>query len=381
MDSKPIVVFVCSGNDDNHQSYNVDAIYSFLKGDCDCQVESFRWSDFLKNHLLRLKKAWNNGGLLCVLVEKSQYDMLDEDKTIELINGSVSSVVPVLLFSSYGPGADPSKLQPTNVKVFASDNEALKHCLSLRKDWKCSPTTIDWFDVRNQEELGFLSRRLVTAYNAHHGDLEETALAPISPDHRLFAEALRMRLLPAQLVKEEFDEPNLVKVQQRSFAGIKKDVYDAEIAQIREMNDSEREGFYHSLLFATGCAPTGNGGVVRFEASRGSDNIGFAIDAASFEFATSSSFGLHAYAKQSLEYRLERLQMIRIGICGPDAVLEDVGHYIIEGLIIPKFKGFESPLLILYGRPDEELFQVVVQHILSERKYIPIMQDGKLATV
>ena len=198
----------------------------------------------------------------------------------------------------------------------------------------------------------------------------------------IIAEALRLRLLPAEFLKSEFDDT--IEEVRRVFASAKSSVYKREVAKIRKMTDEERKAFSHALQRARGRGyePAEGGGVYVTRASCGNNVNGFAIDPVTLETHITYRFGEHHLCGDILARRIEAIEALRNRKNRyelDDDKERECRWRLITGLIFSEIDGFATPMLQLYtGEADEKEIRKVVRFLREQQKFIPVNHDGQL---
>ncbi len=225
-------------------------------------------------------------------------------------------------------------------------------------------TGLNWLGAETEEDQGILWGRLEQIYNYHSS--EDGAIGTPDFNHKIVTEALRIKLLGSELIKEEFDDPLhvLQKKDQGEFISVEPSVYDAEIERIRNMTELERNDLQRLLLKAQGYKQK-NGGLIRFRDGCDDSVTGFAFHTLTQEEFTTRDPGSHFFAKSMF------------------ATEEGIPETeIVAGLIIERIPGFETPLLVILDENIEEVAEEkllkAVRYLMKKKKYIPLTESATI---
>ncbi len=356
-----------------------DALAYCLRTELDCEVLVYSDGYYLKDDWLRIRKLAGQGMLLGALIAQDRYGEGYIDAVTQLISDGFTGKI-VVLKNSLAESPAVLTVQGLQLPAIADHSEALGVFTESRRTWHHDGTQHDYFDVRTEEELAALSSRLVAVHRARSDGDEQGVLGPLSNDHRLVAEALRIRLLTPN-IHEEFDQTvrRLEKPARSSVSPVDRNTYDKEVDLIRAYSPVEREDFCDKMLHATGYVRADHG-VIKTEVGCGHENMGFAIDVHTLESAISHGFGLHEYAVQMLRNRLEYVDEIKTRrgdrVSGEqERTLMDI----MSGIIIKKLPGFKTSVLILSdGGFSAEEIRSIGLHIRAQGEVIPVSSYGVL---
>lgn len=378
MARKPIVAYIESDSsgsfsDDNP---NRDALSYFLREHCGCEVVQYRYDCDFAEDMPRLKKYSDCRQLILVIVKQEEYSDQHE-AVLQSVRNQLFATLPVVVVPD-GWGDKRFGGSPDNsVYVFNHTDAGLVELVNrLVAEWK---PPINWLGAETAEDQATLMAQLENAYRKHYLDDDNEGMFG-TPDHNhmIVAEALRLRLLPAQFLKTEFDDT--IEEVRRLFVPAKSSVYKREVAKIRKMTDEERKAFSHALMRARGYEPVESGGVYVTSASCGNNVNGFAVDPITLETHITYRFGEHHLCADKLARRIEVIEALRNRkhmLCQEEEWA--VHRRLISGLIFSEIDGFATPLLQLYtGEADEEQVRKVVRFLREQQKFIPVNHDGQL---
>ncbi len=381
MAKKPIVAYIESDHSgslsgDNH---NRDALSYFLREHCGCGVVPYRYDCDFEEDLPRLKKYSDCRQLILVIVKQEEY--LDQhEKVLQLVRKQLSATLPVVVIpDGWGDKRFGGSPDDKSVYVFDHTDTGLVELVNrFVAEWK---PPCNWLGAETAEDQATLMAQLENAYHKHYlGDDNEGMFGTPDHNHMIVAEALRIRLLPVEFLKAEFDDT--IEEVRRVFASAKSSVYKREVAKIRKMTDEERKAFSHALQRARGYEPAEGGGVYVTRASCGNNVNGFAIDPVTLETLITFRFGMHHMAGDMLAERIKAIEALRNRRNRyelEDDAERECRWRLITGLIFSEIDGFATPLLQLYtGEADEEQVHKVVHFLREQQKFIPVNHDGQL---
>ncbi len=342
-----------------------DALRYFLEKNCGCEVFLYRFSRQFENDILRIKKYFFCGRLILVIVKQEEH--LDQhEEIIRIVRENLSPALPVVVIPDYR-AKNLFAGSPGEVSVYASDYLDPKLIELVRNLAIEDRPLCDWLGADRTEGQAMLPAQLQNAYRTHTND--ETALGTPEYNHMIVAEALRIKLLPAELLKAEFDDT--LKTCPAIFSASPHETYEKELERIRKMNEEEREEFRRDLRWKIG------------EVSCGNDVNGFAIDPLTLETLITSSFGLHRMAGYLLKKRIELIEtLVRRRRFGE--LDEEESHAcrrrVMQGLIFKRVSGFETPILQLNTYPVETPQEVhrVGCFLRREKKFIPVDDEERI---
>lgn len=381
MSRKPIVVYiesdsVSSFSDDNP---NRDALSYFLREHCGCEVVQYRYDHDFVEDMPRLKKYSDCHRLILVIVKQEEYSEQHE-KVFQLVRGELSANLPVVVIPD-GWGEKRFVGSPDDKSVYAFDHTDTGFVELVNRfvaEWK---PPHNWLGAETEEDQATLMAQLENAYRKHYLDDENDGMLG-TPDHNhmIVAEALRIKLLPVEFLKAEFDDT--IEEVPRVFVPTQPSIYKKELKKIRKLSGEERKSFEHALMRARGHEPAEGGGVFVTRASCGNNINGFAIDPVTLETLITFRFGMHHMAGDMLAERIKAIEALRNRKNRYDLDEDkerECRWRLITGLIFSEIDGFETPLLQLYtGEADEKQIRQVVRFLHKQQKFIPVDHDGQL---
>jgi hypothetical protein len=368
MFTKPLIVHI-EGNDSNYRNMLREALRFYLKHDCDCNVLAYDNEAEFNNDLVNIKRSIMQNQVLLVIVKQDEYT----DEHLRVINTihDISATVPIVVL----PVFCDKKFNgiPENKMVYALDhtNKKLVSLIqNLILDYK---PLFNWFGAYTKDEQALLLNHLERAYkNNYLGEQEKNNIAIPDSQNQIIAESIRLKLLPTELIKEEFD----ACLSKTVFLEKKQDkIYLKEIKRIKRMTKSKRQVFAEMIMRAIGYIRCGSGWL-KLGVSLGDNNMGFAIDPITLATFTAQGFGSHKIAKINLAYQVLYITELRTG----EYVSEhEIKNRLVWGIIIPEVKGFKTPVLSLSrSQAEQQDLKKVARHLLNERKVIPVDEDGYL---
>jgi len=381
MARKPIVAYIESDSSGvwNDENPNRDALSYFLRERCGCEVISYYNGYYFEEDLARLKRYADYGVLALVIVKQEEYSD-QHQRIIELVRKDISVGLPIVVIpKGWGDKRFDGSSDDELVYAFDYDNGGLIELIdNFVASW--GPPS-DWLRAETRENQAILMSQLEMAYRKHYlGDNDELALGVPDYNGQIVAEALRIRLLPSQLLKAEFDDT--IEEVSRDFITTERKVYEEEVSRIRAMSDAERTDFNHLLMRARGYEPAEGGGIYVRRVGCGGGVNGFAIDPVTMETLITRRLGEHHMAKDKLSRRVQSIEGLQtgVGIYG----LTEEGYReccwrIISGLIFSDIEGFFTPILQLHREDvEEEDLKKAAGYIRGGQKFIPVTSDGYL---
>jgi hypothetical protein len=315
-------------------------------------------------------------GVLIAVITEEGYG---QHKTVtKIVRRRISKTIPIVVIPEWHYGEEPYKGDPDHfIYAYHHEAEELRELLtSLISTWKAP---LDWLGAETEADEAMLLQRLEEAYRNNFPADEQGTFGFTGHNGHVVAEALRIKLLPSDLLKGEFE--GSLTVRQQSFNSAEAQQYDEEVRRIVNMTDDERKAFSNAMMAERGLEPAKGGGVYVRRVAKGDDINGFAIDPVTLQYLITFRFGMHDHADQFLRNRLERIDRMK----GDD---RDLDHYrqIFSGYIFLASKrlGFTTPILQLFTQrmtreatPADEILRVA-EFLLKERKFIPVTFEGDL---
>ncbi len=379
MIKKPVIAFVESESrrvfeDDNPDR---DALAYFLREHCGCTVLIYRHDDNLRDDLLKLKELYELNQLILVIVKQLEY-YDQHTPVIQVVRQNFSADFPIVVIPEGWEG-DRFKGVDGDDRIYIFDHFDTG-LIDLVKDLVSKSKPVQgWLGADNNDYVT-LQEQLNTAYQSHATD--ESVLGTASLNDMTVAEALRIRLLPSELIEEEFDKT--LEPKEKKEIVIEPGTYKEDFEKIRTMDNNARKSFFLSLMRARGEEP-GPGGVGVFVVGIGlGDNVnGFAIDPITLESLTTYRFGLHNYAGDLLGHRVIGIEALKKREHSYDTEEEDIWDIkrrLITGLVFLEISGFTTPILQLFDLKGVETRYIkkVAEFIIRQQKFIPVDYDCKL---
>jgi len=376
MTRKPLIAYIES----DHNSFSDDnpdrgALSYFLREHCGCEVVLYDNDYYFEEDINRLKRDAESGVLILIIAKQERYS--DQHKgIIARVRKEFSKTLPIVVIPE-GWGDERFTGDPSDTSVYVFDHtdvELTKLVENLTTAWK---PPVSWLGAETREDQAILMSQLENAYRKHYLDDDNDGMFG-TPDHnhQIVAEALRIKLLPVEFLKAEFDDT--LEKDDRVFVASEPSVYEKEVVRVRTMTDEERKEFDHRLMRARGYEPAEGGGVFVTRATCGNGVNGFAIDPVTLENLTTHRFGEHHLAKDMLARRIERIEVLRNRKLSEDD--EHECHWrLMSGLIFSEIDGFTTPILCLYRKgADDDGIKRVASFLKKEQMFIPVTPDGQL---
>ena len=217
----------------------------------------------------------------------------------------------------------------------------------------------NYFGVETRDDCNLLISQLEAVYNDNYSES-----IPSSND-TVALEAIRLRLLPPEIIKEEFDKPLRKKID---FREIPQGAFKEEILRIDSMTQQEREEMVKSFKY-----------ILEEITTRNAYNVsGFAIDPITMEYSISSGFGNHGLARLNIDHIIEMIENLNRSKDKQEFnkdELRDRKNMIIGGFI---FTNFKVPILMIMSEADNQNVLKIGRFFIDQRKFVPIDWDGKV---
>jgi hypothetical protein len=372
--AKPVIAYVEGSLDYTDENPWRDALSYFLREHHGCEILQYDHDWSFKKDLRKLKKFAASGLLVLVIVRQESYT--DQHwPVIRLVRSRLSLTIPIVVLPNYDP-EHPFTTNPAHhlYSFYHDDAELQELVKKVVARWKSS----DWLGAETREDQAILQQQLEHAYRVHYleNEGEEDGMFG-TPDtnHQVVAEALRLKLLPAMFLKEEFDDT--LKRDVVPLTPAAPTIYDQELSRLKALTDKERERLEEQLLRSAGYTKAPGGGLYKTRVSLGDNVSGFALDPLTGESTTTNQFGLHRYAAEQLASRIERIEEMRAGRSAED-VGEGWRSRIVSGLIYRNIDGFTIPFLELHqGFIEPEHFKRAIQVIRDRKMFLPITNNAR----
>ena len=393
MPSKPIVVYIESDHGsgisggDNHEKRGM---LNVLLNTFHFEVRDYSYDDYFYNKMNEFIQLYNNGWLACIIVKQGEYDD-DEVKLVKKVRRKLSKTIPIIVLETHRrhsfsdeDGENFEEL-PVDDNILLTDYykpALLAKLRKIAKSWR--PKFPDFFGADTPAEQAILVKQLAHSYAASF-DAEDACFdCPKDHNSQTVLQALRLRQLPPEFVKETFDDTlKSMPVKEFSQKSVDKQTYQSELEKIRSLSPEERKTLDDSIQINRGYIPYADGGVRVVSASCGGNVNGFAIDTITLEFATTRGFGEHHLVDSFLAQRLGAIE----GIQNSDWKKSlgafrnyDLKHRMITGLIHFDIDGYTTPLVVLYEYNYHDPVNVnrVLRRIFELRRWIPLDYEANL---
>jgi hypothetical protein len=316
-----------------------------------CEVHSYDNQYWFLDEIRKTKYAIESGRLLAVIVDEGRYG---DDQHLAIIRSirSMSPTVPVIVIPQ---GARHEVKGIEGYKRIYRYYYSERRMLSLIQSWKRTLTLPrDHFDARGQSDTAFITRQLLHAYQANLEEDNELG----TPDYngQILAEAFRIRMLPAAMLRREFDDT--VRSQAKELADPGDAVFEQELQNVGILCRQDPHQLWRMIKKARGDQSGG---------SKGEDVEGFAIDPQSLEYARTRGFGSHGIARIYVEQRLE----IITELSGKTVSKKPI--QITSGIFFPEVSGIRVPIVVLDSADSQDPAMKRIGEFLRQRRIaIPI---------
>jgi hypothetical protein len=180
-------------------------------------------------------------------------------------------------------------------------------------------------------------------------------------------QALRIRWTPSELLASTFESRLPAVVRERP---TDPSAYEAEAQRVLALDQSGQDQLLREILDANGEDWAG---------SRGTDVSGFAIHVPSMQSLETHQYARHRMAGMFLRSAINTVERLK--------GRRDDG-WIMKGLTYHRVPGLSTPVVVLEATDEAgyrqrtvppEVWLQVRDHILAEKRYIPILQGGMSA--
>ncbi len=378
MPMKPSIIYIESPHRySDYDNHDRAALSYILRERCGCNIILYDSESDFNENFTAVKKQVNLELTIAVIVRQQKYDY-QHVRMIKKIRQDLSATIPIIVIPEMNGETEAFKSSSEDPVTYGFDHYDI--CLinlveSLVAGWN---RPINWLGAETCREQGRLMIQLENAHIVNYPDDERTFGASNTND-QIVAEALRIKLLPTQFLKAEFDDtlPNKAQV----FEIIEPSIYEIEVARLRTQTNLERESLKNSMTRAEGYEPMGDGGLRRVEMSCGNDVNGYAIDPITMENLVTTSFGDHHLAAQKLEPRIAYIESFKRRNDDETTNKKECCLWrLVKGLIFLQLNGFSTPILCIHHTEGLEKDQLrrIVEFIRNERKFIPVDYDCNL---
>jgi len=303
--------------------------------------------------------------VLCI-VEQNRYVDYHE-YVVKILRQHISTTMPIVVIPA--PLADTKVVssKSEDIHVFSRfDTRLIEMVNQLVSSYR--PAS-NHFGIYSPFELGWTMKNLRDSYEKNYLKDEDKQSPIYVPDidMRVVLEAIRIRLLPCELLSMEYDT-NIVR-ESAPINISEMSVMEREIDIILKMDRSQRTTFADQLIAARNFDRYG----------KSHDVHGFAIDPETLEYYITSPHENHCAAQPKLADRLVYIEALQRGIQPsefPVGYGSHLRHRIAWGFICPGVGDFTVPILqlkeIWYAKTK------IAKRILNMRKFIPVTLDGEL---
>jgi len=362
---------------DCNRQISASALINFLERDLGAEVIQHRWFDLIKKEdLSRLKYLAEHGHLAFVVIAGDKFS-LDVDE-LRRVRENISSFLPAVILADWDckDKAQEEKGDDDLAWVMSfSSLEAGQKMRELVKSWRPSA---NFFDAHTTRDVEMLSCALQVAYEKNYlGEHEEFSLAVPDFNGQVVTEALRLRLMPPEVIQKEFDQVVARELSTAETPSIEEGVYQQELQRLRQMSEQDRKIFYDQVEDRFGRYPDGKGGYFSDnDISCGPGLKGFAIDVDSLVFLVTEGFGGHRLASQLLYLKLDELCEYR-----ENQPVERKDQML--GGFVFKLDGWQTPFVSLGDMQytEKEIRERVLGFLFSSRRFIPLDDENRLLEI
>ena len=231
-----------------------------------------------------------------------------------------------------------------------------------RKDMKLP---LDHFGTESPAETRRVVGQLQHVYQRHYLDGNELG----TPDHngQTVAQAMRIRLCPAWLFREEFDEA--LREEPSLLVDHGKEAYEHQMQVMRVMCEADGDPLWRLLYDSRGDTTGG---------SSGNKVEGFAIDPVTLEYFRTGGYGAHRCAAMNLEHRLSWIADLEGVNRRSMKKANAIENRIVTGELFQEVPGFTFPVIQFsaYSLRDG-VGQRIAQFLKNSRLGLPLAMDDQ----
>ncbi len=387
---KPIVIYAEKDNDSiSYTNPDREALIYFLEKECGVLVKIFNHPTDVIEEFGQLKKYFDAKQVALVIIKQletyDQYPEINHEHTelVEYIRTRVSINIPVVMLwhDIFRKGAEEKMYDEKVFCCFHTDPELvsyIKKTLSI-----CRPSR-GWLGAETIAEQSIISRQLQEAYHFNYlKNDDEKMLGTPDFNHQLVAEALRIKLLPTELIKIEFDDT--LTISTPSFTAVTNDEYEKAIKKCYKLSATEKNSLVIALRKEEGWERDEQGGETLIHTGCTAKVTAFAIDPVTMEYTTIHGAGTHSLmAIQKLARKIESIEALLKRKSRYEFTLEESGECkqrILGGLIFSDICDWLKIPLIQFSMIDEcppKDFSKVIRFIKKEKMFIPIDHKGNV---
>ena len=376
--TKPVIAYI----DTNYGSYSNRAqeaadkgFLFYVKNDCRVNVLGYNWHQHFIDDANNIKQLISNQRLLLIIVQQDEY-YDEQTESVEYIRQNYGYDIPIIVFhAGYSENWYVAKPDDKNTHVLSKTNpEVGKMIIYLANQYYSKNS---WFGAVSTNEKAKVIQQLVNSYQKND---DGCCTYESDENHKIVAEACRLiTMCSPELISDEFDD-SLKDDNEKVFKSFSKSVYEKDLKKVKSFIKKGFKKFKDDMSIATGNRPLEGGGYMRF--STCDDSVyGFAIDPVTLEIFMSNRFSEHSMCQDILAYRINTIEALRKKTYWLETEEErSINHRIMPGLVFTKLPGLTVPILKFtdYGVSDEGI-EKVLKHIISDRKFIAIWENGQIA--
>ena len=351
---KPVILVV--GNEqlglNMDMSYKRDAFCYYLRENFNCETLIFdRNYDLIKNAIEEIKFLNKTGRLIMALVIQGKHNENEHMRISRKLKKEVSQSLFITKIKNSSASKD--------IRGYRFDNRRLLKL--IQKRLSCFNPIKNYFGVETRSESALLLSQLEKIRQKNYPD------AISSANDQIVLEALRLHMLPSELVKEEFDDALRVVA---NFKVIQANVFKEECQIINNMSPEKREIFLQEVINLT-CT---------IGSSHGNDVSTLAIDPDTLQYSISSGFANHCAAGINTIGKMRMAFILKMGEEWTHEKEKGLTETVIKGLIV-EINQFKTPILrILHDESDasKDVLMKIGQVFIEKREFIPIDRNANL---
>jgi hypothetical protein len=338
-----------------------EALIYHLKTTCDCEVYAYGNQHGFLDDFTRIRQAIESKRVLAVIVDECKYDEEQHLVVISKIR-ELTKTVPIIVFPH---GFDGAKGIEGYKGIYDKYHNTSRRLSNLIKRWRKNiQLPLDHFDAKDTADVRRIVGQLEHVYQSTMLDGNETGVA--DTNGQVVAEAIRLRLCPAELFRDQFDM--IIQSEPCVLQDPGRETYDQQIELIRSKCLDNNYEFFQLLGKARGNTIGGSSG----------DKVeGFAIDPVTLEYFRTHGYGTHQSARIRLESRIKRISNLKGQRCTLKNEKE-AERRIVTGELFVQVPGFTIPIIQFEAYwVKGEVGRKIAAFLRDKRLALPISVDDE----
>lgn len=268
MIGKPVILYIERAHgESNGPNSDREALSFFLRNDCGCEVRLYDYMQAFWQDKENICKLLKGGWVILVILKQCEYMEREHLEGIEFVRTQISKELPIVVLPVGWENRFQTSAEMPNTYAYDHwDQELVQLVRKLVSGWI---RPVDAFGVESDQERDILYKHLENAYRTNYlnGDKGETMLGTPDPNTQVVFEAVRLKLLPIEFVKAEFDDT--LPIRKPNFDKVDASVYEEELNNVRLMDEIKRKEFEDDMYRSRGMIPCeGGGGILHWSRTR-----------------------------------------------------------------------------------------------------------------